>query len=122
MRILVTGSRYLTEKSLETIYQTLLSIIDESDVSGEVVVIHGGARGADALAWQAAMDLGARVEVYPADWSRGKRAGMERNQVMVDKGADVCVAFPIADSRGTRDCIRRARAAGIPVKIVHMEE
>lgn len=28
--------------------------------------------------------------------------------------ADVCLAFPLPDSRGTQDCIRTAQAAGIP--------
>ena len=34
---------------------------------------------------------------------------------MVDLGADVCLAFPLGESRGTRDCMRRASEAGIPV-------
>ena len=34
---------------------------------------------------------------------------------MVNAGADLCLAFPLGESRGTRDCVRRADAAGIPV-------
>lgn len=45
-------------------------------------------------------------------------AGCARNQHMVDLGADVCIACPVGRSPGTRDCIRRARAAGIPVRPV----
>jgi len=35
---------------------------------------------------------------------------------MADAGADLCIAFP--GGRGTADMVRRARAAGIPVRSV----
>lgn len=34
---------------------------------------------------------------------------------MVDLGADLCLAFPLPDSRGTKDCMARAKKAGIKV-------
>jgi hypothetical protein len=37
---------------------------------------------------------------------------------MVDLGADLVLAFPLGKSEGTRDCIRRATAAGIHVREV----
>lgn len=42
-------------------------------------------------------------------------AGVFRNQRMVDIGPDVCLGFLTPDSRGTRDCVARARNAGVPV-------
>lgn len=58
----------------------------------------------------------------PAKWSwAGKRAGRERNRDMVNCIAvmfdlrprnALCLAFP--GGSGTADCVRRARAAGIP--------
>lgn len=42
-------------------------------------------------------------------------AGLVRNQLMVDLGADICLAFPLPGSRGTWDCMGRAEAAGIKV-------
>lgn len=54
-------------------------------------------------------------EVHDADWNEyGRAAGPIRNQEMVDAGADVCLAFPTGGP-GTRDCMRRARDAGIRV-------
>lgn len=43
-------------------------------------------------------------------------AGPIRNQAMVDAGAEMCLAFhrAISASKGTKDCARRAIAAGIP--------
>lgn len=80
--------------------------------------MHGGARGADTLASVEAKQWGFNVEVHPADWrSHGKAAGHRRNAEMVKLGADVCLAFPLGESRGTRGCMRLAEAAGIPVKV-----
>jgi len=88
------------------------------------VIIHGGCpTGADAHAAQWAFDFDVREEVYPANWEMyGKAAGLFRNQQMVDAGADVCLAFPLGESRGTRDCVRRAVEAGIPVKVIEWND
>jgi len=67
---------------------------------------------------------GFRLETYRADWSRGKQAGNERNQQMLDSGADHVIAF-FAHGRayganasgGTNDMVRRAVAAGVTVDI-----
>lgn len=55
-------------------------------------------------------------ERYPALWDKyGKAAGPIRNGTMCNLGADVCLAFPREGSRGTIDCIQRAKTVGIPV-------
>lgn len=73
---------------------------------------------ADWLAHQIAEELGWTDEPHPAEWHRlGPRAGPIRNQAMVDAGADVCLAFASPGSRGTWDCVRRAREAGIRVEV-----
>ena len=108
MRILVTGSRHHTDASLVAAAFDRLS-------PGPHIVVHGLAKGADALCAQDADRRGWRSEGHPADWSQGRSAGPVRNQHMVDLGADVCFAFPLRGSRGTFDCAKRARAAGIPV-------
>lgn len=83
------------------------------------------------------------IETHPADWDNcaadckpGHRvrkkpgdtlhpgkcddfcpdAGPRRNAYMVSLGADICLAFPLPGSRGTRNCMRLARQAGIDVK------
>jgi len=103
----------------------LLAAARPLDPSGqaEITLVHGGAPGADYLAGEVASALGWQVEVHPAHWGLyGKAAGPLRNQRMVDLGADICVAFPIATSRGTYDCMKRARSAGIPVTVYDEEE
>ena len=120
-RVLVTGSRNWSD--IKTLYDALS---EELLVNGPFILVHGGcATGADRLAenwglWAKVIpSMNVTIEKHSADWSKGSSAGPIRNQRMVDLGADVCLAFPKDDSRGTLDCIRRARAAKIPVKVFH---
>ena len=114
MRVLVTGSRNLTHLHRRQVREALLHVTGYS--YGPHVLVHGGARGADTIAAQCARELGWDIEEHPADWGRhGKKAGPIRNQEMVDTGVDVCVAFPLSDSIGTFDCMRRAEKAMVPV-------
>lgn len=127
-RILITGSRDWTDRA------AIHRAIANEAMMGSIVVVHGHCpSGADAIADEWVGVTGVYVERYPADWERscdsscyhrprfknGKpycpMAGHLRNQQMVDRGADVCYAFPLPDSRGTKDCIRRAKKAGIKV-------
>lgn len=108
-RLLITGSREWTDEV--AIHGALL-------LHGPGEVVHGAARGADRIAGALADRLGWPVDAHPADWDRyGRAAGTMRNRRMVELGADVCLAFPLPGSRGTWDCVRRARAAGIGVVI-----
>src|SRR5690606_28867717 len=53
-------------------------------------------------------------EVHPPDYDRwGGKAPLIRNQEMVDKGANVCLAFATKWNSGTGHCARAARRAGI---------
>ena len=74
--------------------------------------------GADWMADRHAETRGWRTERVPADWKLyANAAGPIRNQLMVARGANVLIAapHPAEPSPGTRDCIRRAKAAGIRI-------
>ncbi len=124
IRILVTGSRDWTD--FRPIYDALqyLYAMVQGATDQKMLVVHGGARGADrhAANWvEQAQNLGYLVEqephpVTPRQWTlQGKTAGHIRNQQMVHLGARVCVAFSRNNSRGTADCVDLARQADIPV-------
>lgn len=117
LRLLVTGSRRWRDCGL--LASELHRVVTEHGGADRgVVLVHGGAAGADGLAGVVAREAGWRAEPHPADWARdGRAAGVLRNAVMVKAGADVCVAFLARSQRnvGTRDCVSRARRAGIPV-------
>lgn len=104
--VIVCGDRDYGNR--EKVFSTLDALHAEEPVA---LLRHGCAPGADGLADEWARMRGVKVAIHRADWSQGRKAGPIRNQAMVDAGADLLVAFP--GDRGTADCTRRAKAAGI---------
>lgn len=89
--------------------------------------IYGGAPGADSLAhlWARTNGYPTLMEPYFSDL--GKAGGSARNALLIDIGLTymrhgytvVVEAFPTASSRGTWDCVNKARNAGLQVEITH---
>ncbi|MFP3986928.1 SLOG family protein [Streptomyces sp. E11-3] len=120
-RVLVTGSR--DWPTAQTVANALNDAHDRLPPGAHLVVVHGACKtGADfdAHAWYLRRQrLGDPVieEPHRADWlTHGKAAGPIRNQLMVDLGADVCLAFIKDGSRGASHTAALAEAAGIPVR------
>ena len=120
-RVIVTGSRNYADA--EKVHAALYWELEQT--TGTLTVVHGGCpTGADAIAEQwvrvaALAGLPVRRIEYKADWDRlGKSAGPIRNARMVSDGADVVLAFPLGQSRGTRNTMKLAATAGIPVRSV----
>lgn len=115
-RILVTGSRDWDDT--HRIWLELGNAVSTVEIDRELVIVHGDClRGADAIADQWARKYGATIERHPANWQlNGKRAGFVRNELMVNLGADVCLAFIRNGSRGASHTARIAEEAGIPVR------
>lgn len=117
MKVLICGSRNWEDPGLmiDTIEEYIYSL------PRHTIIIHGGARGADTLAGITAESRGLEVREYPANWKEfGRRAGPIRNATMLAKEKpDLVVAFTLnlAESRGTKDMVQRAIAAGIPVEV-----
>ena len=122
MRVLICGSR--TWDKWEPIRQYVDSLPEGT------IVIQGGASGADSIARACAIQRGLGVLPFPAHWRHsracysgckrpvGGRAGPIRNAQMIAIGRpDMVVAFvrDLTNSRGTKDMIAKAHAAGIPV-------
>lgn len=105
MRVLVCGGRKFD--NWKAVHRELHDI-------GPTVIITGGATGADALAGKWANHNGIPLVTYPALWSRGRKAGPERNAFMLrDSRPDMVVAFP--GGAGTADMVARAKKAGLLV-------
>ena len=108
LRILVTGGRDFSD--LELIWRTLYQF------SGtEIALAHGDCRGADRLCAWYAKRRGWKPVPFPADWPKlGKRAGLVRNQRMLDEfKPDLLVAFP--GGNGPADMVARTRKAGVRI-------
>lgn len=110
MRVLVCGGRDYCDAS--TLWGALDTLRRQSPHDA-MIVIQGGARGADQMAREWCESRKVPYENYPAEWERyGRAAGPTRNQQMLDKGnPDLVVAFP--GGKGTADMIRRAKEAGV---------
>lgn len=109
MKVLVCGGRDFDNGALLSFTLNALGI---------TCVVHGAARGADALAGAWAANHGVEVRAYPADWKAyGRAAGAIRNQQMLtEEEPDLVVAFP--GGRGTAHMVRIAREQGFNVKEV----
>jgi hypothetical protein len=116
VRIIVCGSRSWNDRKL--IENTLYDLAVEFGC--DMTIVHGNAQGADRIAAQEAEKAGLIVEPHKAHWGvYGKPAGPIRNSEMAAAGADLCIAFGSApEGSGTADMVSKARAKGIPVRIV----
>jgi len=108
MRALVCGGRDFHDE-----LRVILGLNQIHADSPITVLINGGARGVDRLAWKWALDREIPVRVVLADWAlHGRRAGPIRNQKMLDEEKpEIVVAFP--GGTGTADMVRRAKKAGL---------
>jgi hypothetical protein len=109
-RVLVCGGRNYSD--MDRLFSVLGA---EHAVNPIDDLIHGAAKGADMLAHEWAYRNNVRMHPFLADWETyGRRAGVLRNQRMLDEGRpDLVIAFP--GGRGTADMVRRAERAGIHV-------
>jgi predicted Rossmann-fold nucleotide-binding protein len=110
MRVLVCGGRDYRDKGrIDAVLDKLCA------EAGYLVIIQGGARGADSLASAWASMTGNYQAQFDADWeSHGNFAGPMRNKRMLDEGKpDLVIAFP--GGRGTANMVKQARKAGVEV-------
>lgn len=125
-RILVCGGRHYGTRTTEDGYtapniqeiESLNSVLDSllSIYEGNILIIHGVAKGADSLAGAWATKNSVEQLKYPAQWSKyGKAAGFLRNTEMLELGKpDLVVAFP--GGTGTDMMCKIASAAGVEVR------
>ena len=121
-RIIIAGSRKFND------YPMMLKVLDELGVHlmntiDPVEIVSGHAPGADTLGERFANAYGYKLKIFPADWATyGRSAGPIRNEQMAryaaaaDRG--LLVAFPVGESRGTRNMIKVARQYGLEVDVI----
>ena len=106
MKLAIVGSRDFNN------YEFLKKIVDFHPCTQ---IISGGARGADTLARQYAIEHGIPFKEFFPDWdTHGKSAGFLRNEQIV-QACDELVAFWDGKSRGAKHSITLAEDAGKPV-------
>lgn len=108
MKIIVCGGRDFID------YGKLSHHLDALHENRPIeLLVHGGARGADFLAWMWAEIRGVKAQAVKADWTaHGKKAGFLRNLKMIeDHSPEMVVAF--RGGKGTAHMVEIAKRAGI---------
>lgn len=104
-----------------TIRDELYRAWQELGGGNDVVLVSGACpQGADSMAEHWWRRQGLVTERHPAVWRPhgiyNPQAGIYRNTQMVLAGADLCLAFIRAGSRGATHCAETAADMGIPVR------
>ena len=110
MKVLVCGGRDFHHYWL---VDQILTMVEERNTI--TTIIHGDARGADALADKWGREYKKEILPFPADWEKhGKAAGPIRNsEMLLQARPDIVVAFP--GGSGTADMIKKSIKAGVEV-------
>ena len=114
-RVVIAGCRDYSnyEEAKKYIDLCLSNILKENNI----VIVSGGARGADALGERYAEENGLEIERYPANWDiYGRGAGLRRNQKMAEI-SDYVICFWDGKSRGTKRMIECAKSVENPLKL-----
>ncbi len=115
-RMIVAGDRRLEDYALVKVH---LDRLLEAKLP-DVVILSGGARGADALGERYAQERSLPLERYPADWQTyGKRAGPIRNEQMVLR-AHALVCFD-GGGPGSRNVILLAQRHHLLVRVIRVK-
>lgn len=115
VKLIIAGGRdYDNYNELERVTDYMLSNLITTH---KIVIVSGGARGADSLAVQYAQIRGYELITMPADWTlHGKSAGYIRNAQMAEVATHL-LAFWDGKSRGTKHMIDIAHNMKIKVHV-----
>lgn len=121
-RIIIAGSRKFND------YKKMLTVLDDLGIHlinsiDPVEIISGHAPGADSLGERFAKVYNYPLKLFPADWNKyGKAAGPIRNEQMARYAAEadrgMLIAFPIGESKGTKNMIKLAKQYGLEVNVI----
>lgn len=115
-KVLVCGSRYY--RDMNRVFDVLDAYLGR--IGPRMMIISGGARGADEFARQWAVDRKVDHLIMYAKWElEGKGAGPIRNRRMAKKKPRLVLAFhpDIDQSKGTRDMVKVAEKLEIDYKV-----
>lgn len=117
LKIIIAGSRDFND------YALLKSSIDNilcNYLDYDFEFVSGGARGADKLGEQYAIEAEYTPTIFKANWDEfGRKAGFIRNTAMGNY-ADMLIAFPLGESKGTYHMINYMKKLGKIVYIIEL--
>jgi len=114
-RIIIAGGRTFNNPDLAEV--ELLKLTNGLGPE-EVMIISGGAKGADTIGEYIARTYGTNLAIYPAQWNRhGKSVGYKRNTLMAEN-TDALLAFWDGKSKGTKHMIDIATNKALSITII----
>lgn len=118
-KVIIAGSRGFD--NYELLKEKCNFFLREKREICDIVIVSGGARGADKAGEKYAQDEGFSMEIYLAQWDKyGKRAGYRRNEQMAEV-ADGLIAFWDGQSKGTKHMIDIMTEKNLPTKVVRYD-
>ena len=118
-KVIIAGSRGFSNYKL--LKEKCNEYLREKRKEYNIIIISGGARGADFYGEKYAQDEGFSLEVFPANWNKfGKSAGFIRNEQMAEV-ADALIAFWDGKSNGTKHMIEVMENKKLLVRVVNYE-
>ena len=118
-RVIIAGSRNFN--NYELLKKECDAFLLDKKEKYNIIIISGGARGADFYGEKYAQDEGFSLEVFPANWNKfGKSAGFRRNEQMAEV-ADALIAFWDGKSNGTKHMIEIMENKKLLVRVVNYE-
>ena len=118
-KVIIAGSRGFSNYKL--LKEKCNEYLREKRKEYNIIIISGGARGADTLGEKYAQDEGFSLEKFPANWNKfGKSAGFKRNEQMAEV-ADALIAFWDGKSHGTKHMIEIMENKKLLVRVVNYE-
>lgn len=116
-RVVVAGSRTFTD--YELLKNKLLTLLTHKSMRHTVIIVSGGARGADQLGERFAKEFNTPIEQFIPDWDGlGKSAGYRRNEQMAEAADAVVVFMQSGGSKGSQHMINIAIEKGLPVRVI----
>lgn len=112
--VIIAGSRGFDD------YELLKERMDRyiGDISTDVEIVSGGAKGADLLGERYAKERGFAIKQFIPDWDgKGKSAGHIRNYDMAQY-AQACVVFWDGESKGSHNMYKTAQKKGLSTRLV----
>lgn len=119
-RVVIAGGR--DYKNFDEAKRYIDACLSKIRKKSNIIIVSGGARGADTIGEHYAKENGFKVEKYPADWKRyGRSAGPRRNKQMAEV-SDYVICFWDEKSKGTKTMIDYAIKYDKPLKIKRYAE
>lgn len=116
-KVIIAGSREFNDFNF--LKQKLDYLLQ--NVTDEIEIVSGCARGADLLGEQYAKERGYTIKKFPADWEKHKKAaGYIRNKEMGEY-ANACVVFWMNKSKGSQHMIDIAKSLNLKLRVYEIK-